>query len=67
MKELVEDAEGEKALRDVVKATVKEKLKIAKDAEEKAASVEKARALAEGKSTELEVQLGGTELKLAEA
>ena len=35
--------------------------------EKKAAAAKKARALAESKSVELEVQLGGTELKLAEA
>ena len=35
--------------------------------EKKAAVAKKARALIESKSAELEVQLGGTELKLAEA
>ena len=46
---------------------VKEKVKAAETAEKKAIMAEKARASAESKSAELEVQLGGTELKLAEA
>ena len=67
LKELSENAEREKALKDVVEATVKEKVKAVGAVEKKAVTAEKARALAESKSTELEVQLGGTELKLAEA
>nr|XP_023919607.1 uncharacterized protein LOC112031153 [Quercus suber] len=61
MKELAKDAEREKALKDVAEATAKEKMKHAEDAVEKVAVAEKAQALAEGRSTELEVQLGGTE------
>ena len=67
MKELFEDAEWEKALKDVAEAMAKEKVKAAETAEKKAAMAKKARASAESKSVELEVQLGGTELKLAEA
>ena len=59
MKELFEDADWEKAAK-----TTKDKTKAA---EKRAAAVEKAKALAEGKFAELEVHLGGTELKLAEA
>lgn len=67
MKELAEDVEREKALKDVAEATAKEKSKIAAEAESKIAAAVKAQALAETKSEELELQLGGTELKLAEA
>ena len=67
MKELSKDAEQEKALKDVAKVMVKEKVKAAETAEKKTIMAEKARASAESKSAELEVQLGGTELKLAEA
>ena len=65
LKELAEDAEREKALKDVVKANAKEKTKVAATAEKKAAAFEKARVLAEKKSSELEAKLGETELKLA--
>ena len=67
MKELLEGAECEKALKDVAEAMVKEKVKAAETTEKKAAIAKKARASAESKSVELEVQLGGIELKLAEA
>ena len=67
LKGLSKDTEREKALKDVVKATVKEKVKAVETTKKKAAVAKKARALAESKSVELEVQLGGTELKLAEA
>ena len=67
MKELSKDAEQEKALKDVAKVMVKEKVKAAETAEKKTIMAEKARASAESKFAELEVQLGGTELKLVEA
>ncbi|KAL0015053.1 hypothetical protein SO802_002122 [Lithocarpus litseifolius] len=65
--ELSEDAEREKALKDVVEVIAKEKTKAAETIEKKAAASEKARALAEKKSMELEARLGEIELKLAEA
>ena len=55
MKELLEGAECEKALKDVVEAMVKEKVKAAETTEKKAAIAKKARASAESKSVELEV------------
>ena len=67
MKELSEDADWEKAAREAVAKTTKDKTKAAENAEKRAAAMEKARALAEGKFAEMEVHLGGTELKLAEA
>ena len=67
LKELSKDLEWEKALKDVAEAIAKEKVKATRTAKKKVAAAKKARALAESKSVELEVQLGGTELKLAEA
>ena len=64
LKETAEDAEREKALKDVAIATAKEK---GKAAEKKAQASEKARALVEKRLAEMEMKLGGTELKLAEA
>ena len=66
MKELAEDAEQEKALKDVAEATAKEKTKAATTREKKAIASEKARVSAEKKSSELEAELGITELKLVE-
>ena len=67
LKEATEDADREKALIDVAVATVKEKGKVAEAVEKKAHAFEKARALTEKRLTEMEVKLGGTELKLTEA
>ena len=67
MKELIEDAEWEKALKDVATAMAKEKGKATEAAEKRAQSVEKAWLVMEKKLTEVEVELGSTELKLAEA
>ena len=67
MKELSEDAEWEKAPKDVAKAMVKEKVKAVETAEKKAAMAKKARASAESKSAKHKVQLGGVELKLGKA
>ena len=64
LKEVVEDADREKVLKDVVVATAKDK---GKAAEKRAQAFEKARILAERRLTEMDVKLGGTELKLAEA
>ena len=67
MKELSEDAEWEKAPKDVAKAMAKEKVKVVEIAEKKADVAKKARASAESKSAKQKVQLGGTELKLGKA
>jgi len=67
VKELAEDAEREKALKDMAEASVKMKTKAAATAEKKAAVSKKAKVLAEKRSSKLEARLGETELKLAEA
>ena len=67
LKELAEDAEREKALKDMTETTAKEKNKDAATAEKKVVASEKARVSAEKKSSELEAKLGTTELKLVEA
>ena len=67
LKELSEDAEREKALKEVAAATAKEKVKAIEVAEKKAATTKKARVFAKKRSTKLEMKLGATELKLAEA
>ena len=67
VKELAKDAEREKALKDVAEANAKEKTKAAAATERKDVASEKARALAEKRSSELETKLGKTELKLAKA
>ena len=64
---LKELAEREKALKEVVEAIAKEKIKAAATTEKKVAASEKARVSAEKKSSELEAKLGETELRLAEA
>ena len=67
LKELAEDAEREKALKDVVVATTKEKSKAIEVTEKRVQSAEKARLVAKKKLTEVEVKLGSAKLKLAEA
>ena len=67
MKELAEDAERERALKDVAEDKAKEKGKVAYVAEKKAQAIEKARLVAENKLAEVEGKLGGIEHKLAEA
>ena len=67
VKELVEDAEREKALKDAMKVASKERVKITATAEKKAVAFEKAKALAEKRLANLEAKVGETELKLAEA
>ena len=67
MKELAEDVEREKALKDVAEAVSKERAKIAATTEKKAAASKKAKVLAEKRLANLEAKVGETELKLAEA
>ena len=67
MKELTENAEREKALKDVAVATKKEKGKAVEVAEKKAQSSKKAQLVAERNLAEVEDKLGAVELKLAEA
>ena len=67
MKELVEDVEHKKALKDVVETTSKERAKIVTIAEKKDAASEKAKVLAQKRFADLVVKMGETELKLAEA
>ena len=67
LKELAEDAEWEKALKDVPEAIAKEKTKAVMTAEKKAAASEKARVSTKKKSSKLEAKLGKTELRLADA
>lgn len=67
LKEVVEEADREKALKEVAKVLAKDKGKVAKDAKEKANAAEKARALEKQRLTKANMKLGGIELKLAEA
>lgn len=67
LKELFEDAEQEKALKEVVEVTTKDKAMAAEIAEKKVATFKKAKVLAEERFLELEVKVGETELKLAKA
>ena len=61
LKEAAEDADREKALKDVVVAIAKDKGNATKAVEKKA------RALVEKRLAEMDMKLGGMELKLAEA
>ena len=65
MTKLIEDAEQEKALKDVANVTAWDKAKEAEIMEKKAQSLEKARQLAEKRSAKIEAKLGEIELKLA--
>ena len=67
MKELAEDVEREKALKDVAEAVSKERAKIVATTEKKAAASKKAKVLVEKRLANLEAKVGETELKLAEA
>ena len=60
LKELAEDVDWEKALKDVVEVIAKEKSKVAATVEKKAATFEKAKVVTEKRSSELEVRLGET-------
>ena len=66
LKEATEDANQEKALKDVVVATIKDKGKVATVAENRAQKTEKARVLAKQKLTKMDIKLGRTKLKLVE-
>ena len=65
MKEFAKDVEWEKALKDVVTATAKDKGKAIEAAEKKAQSSEKARLVAERNLAEAKDKLRAMELKLA--
>ena len=65
MRELAEDVERKRALKDATEATSKEKAKIAVTTEKKAAASEKAKVSAEKRFLDLEAKLGEIELKLA--
>ena len=67
MNELTKEAEWEKVLKDVANATAQDKGKAAKVTKKKAQSSEKARLLAEKRSTEMEAKFGETELNLVQA
>ena len=67
MKELADNVEHEKALKDVAEAVSKERAKIAATTEKKAAASKKAKVLVEKRLANLEAKVGETELKLAEA
>ena len=67
MKELSEDVEREKALKDVVEDTAKEEGKAVDATEKRAQTAKKARLVAEKKLAEVEAKLGGIKIKLTEA
>ena len=67
LKELADDADREKPLKDMAEVTAKEKTKTTATMEKKATASEKARVAAEKRFSKLEVKLGEIELKLAEA
>ena len=67
VRELAEDVERERALKDAAEAMRKEREKIAATVEKKAATSEKARVSAKKRFSNLEAKLGETELKLAKA
>ena len=66
LKEAAKDADREKAFKDVAVATTKDKGKAAEVVEKRAQASEKAQILAEQRLIEMDVKLGGTELKLTE-
>ena len=66
LKEATKDADREKALKDVTVATAKDKGKAAEAVKKRAQASEKAQILAEQRLIEMDVKLGGTELKLTE-
>ena len=65
VRELAEEVERERALKDAAEATSKVRAKIAVTTEKKAATSEKARVSAEKRFSDLEAKLGETKLKLA--
>ena len=66
VKELAEDVEREKALKDVAEVASRERAKIAVTTEKKVTASEKAKALAKKRLMDFEAKVGETELKLAE-
>ena len=60
LKDAVEEADRERALKEVAEATVRDKRKAVEDAEERMRAAERA-------LMETDKKLGGTELKLAKA
>ena len=66
MKELVEDAEKEKALKDVAVDTAKEKVKATEVVEKELKVAKKAQLVIKKKLVEVEEKLGGVMLKLAQ-
>lgn len=67
LKEATEDVNWDRALKDIAVAMANEKGEAVAVVKQKAKDSEKARALAEKRLTKLDVKLGDTELKLAEA
>ena len=67
LKEVTEDVDRERALKDVAVAMAKDKNKAAEDAKRRAQEAERARALAEQSLIETGEKLGVMELKLTEA
>ena len=67
LKEPIEDANREKALKDVAEATTKDSGKAVEDAEKRAQKAKRDRDLAEQKLAEMDAKLGGIKLKLAKA
>ena len=67
LKEAAEKADREKALKDIVEATTKDKVKAAEDAKKRAREAERAWVLAKEKLMEIDVKLGEIEFKLVKA
>ena len=67
LRDVVEETDKKRALKEVAKATVKDKDKVVENAKERIRVAERAQAFIEQRVEELEVKLGGTELKLSEA
>ena len=67
MKELSEDFDREKAAREIAIKVAKEKTKAVDTVEKKATAAEKAKALAEKRSTELLAKQNEIDVKFAEA
>lgn len=67
LRDAAEETDKERALKEVAKATVKDKDKVVENAKEWIRVAERAQAFIEQRVEELEVKLGGTELKLSEA
>ena len=67
LKSATEEADKEKALKEVAEATAREKSVAIQNAEERARIAEGTRILAEHKAVEMETKLGEIKLRLAEA